>query len=64
MLSVTAVAGGKEHGIFFGNWNLEWKLDRNRLLQFCACEDEQLLPVNRVKIKTIFLKSNIYFKVF
>ena|SRR5450432_2759667 len=63
MLSVTAGAGGCNYGYF---WKLESerKLDRNRLLQLYACEDEHLPRINRVKIKTILLKSNIFFKVF
>ncbi len=39
------------------------KLDWNRLEHY-ACEDECFPGVNRVKIKTVFLKSNIFFKVF
>src|ERR1700733_4754449 len=47
-----------EVGILIGNWM------GSRLLQVYAYEDEHLLRINKVKIKTILLKSNNFFKVF
>ena len=68
MLSMTADAGGRIFMEFESpkeNWMVAmWKLDWNRLMQVYAYEDEYFLRINRVKIKTVFLKSNIIFKVF
>ena len=42
----------------------EEEIGLNRLLRVYAYEDEQFLRITRVKIKTVLLKSNIFFKDF
>ena len=51
-----------------GNWNITWKLDgwNEEIGDFRCFEGGDLLVqlVSRVKIKTVFLKINIFFKNF
>jgi hypothetical protein len=42
----------------------EEEIGLNRLLGVYAYEDEQFLRITRVKIKTVLLKSNNFFKDF
>jgi hypothetical protein len=67
MLSVTAVAGGRISMELESLKEIGWSRYGNWIgigLQVYADEDECFLRINRVKIKTVFLKSNIIFKVF